>query len=193
MLSSVQLLSCVQLFVIPWTAAYRPLLSIINSWSLFKLVSIESMMLSNHLILCHPLLLLPSNFPSIRVSSNEWLLCIRWPSVLCWAPSYPTLCDPIACSPPASSVCRIIQVRILEWFAISYSRGSSQLRDWTQVSHTSCIGRWIFTTAPPLALYLYIILYTICKYIYVNVYIHVYDIVFLENNPEAKDNYQVNH
>ena len=114
-------------------------------------------------------------------------------SVLRWAPSYPTLCDPIACSPRASSVCRIIQVRILEWFAISYSRGSSQSRDWTQVSSISCIAWWIFTTAPPIVLYLYIILYIICKYIYVNVYIHVYDIVFIENNPEAKDNCQLNH
>ena len=70
-INSVQLLSHVQLFVIPWTAACQASLSITNSWSLLRLMSIESVMPSNHLILCHPLLLLPSIFPSIRVFSNE--------------------------------------------------------------------------------------------------------------------------
>ena len=69
--SSVQSLSRVRLFVIPWTAARQASLSIANSWSLLKLMSIESVMPSDHLILCHPLLLLPSIFPSIRVFSNE--------------------------------------------------------------------------------------------------------------------------
>ena len=77
--SSVQLLSRVQLFVTPWTAAHQAFLSITNSWSLLKLTSIESVMPSNRLILCCPLLLLPSIFPSIRVFSNESVLCIRWP------------------------------------------------------------------------------------------------------------------
>ena len=72
-------LSCVQLFATPWTAAHQAPLSITNSWSLLKLRPIESVMASNHLILCHPLLLLPSIFPSIRVFSNESILCIRWP------------------------------------------------------------------------------------------------------------------
>ena len=71
--------SRVWLFATPWTAARQVSLSITNSWSLFKLMSIESVMPSNHLILCHPLLLLPSIFPSIRVFSNESALCIRWP------------------------------------------------------------------------------------------------------------------
>ena len=75
----VQLLSRVQLFVIPWTGRHQPSLSFTVSWSLFKLMSIELMMPSNHLILCHPLLLLPSIFPSIRVFSNESALRIRWP------------------------------------------------------------------------------------------------------------------
>ena len=75
--SSVQLLSCVWLFVTPWTKARQASLSITNSWSLFKPMSIE--MPSNHLILCHPLLLLRSIFPSIRVFSDESALCIRWP------------------------------------------------------------------------------------------------------------------
>ena len=69
----------VQLFVTPWTAARQASLSITDSWSLLKLMSIESVMPSNHLILCRPLLLLPSIFPSIRVFSNESALCIRWP------------------------------------------------------------------------------------------------------------------
>ena len=77
--SSVQLLSCVRLFATPWTAACQASLSITNSWSLLKLMSIESVMPSIHLILCLPLLLLPSIFPSIRVFSNESVLCIRWP------------------------------------------------------------------------------------------------------------------
>ena len=77
--SSVQLLSCVWLFVTPWTAGCHASLSITNSRSLLKLMSIESVMPSNHLILCHPLLLLPSIFPSIRVFSNESVLPIRWP------------------------------------------------------------------------------------------------------------------
>ena len=76
--SSVQLLSRVQLFVTPWTAAHKASLSITNSWSLLKLISIELVMSSNHLILCRPLLP-PSIFPSIRVFSNESVLHTRWP------------------------------------------------------------------------------------------------------------------
>ena len=79
MFSSVQSLSCVQLFVTPWTAAHQASLSITNSPSLLKLMPIESMMPSNHLILCHLLLLLLSVFPSIRVFSSESVLLIRWP------------------------------------------------------------------------------------------------------------------
>ena len=77
--SSVQLLSCVQLFVTPWTTARQASLSITNSQSLPKLISIESGMPSNHLILCHPLLFLPSTFPNSRICSNESALHIRWP------------------------------------------------------------------------------------------------------------------
>ena len=81
MVSSVQFqpLSRVWLFVTPWTAARQASLSITNSRSLLKLMSIESVMPSNHLILCRPLLLLPSNFPRIRVFSYELVLHIRWP------------------------------------------------------------------------------------------------------------------
>ena len=77
--SSVQFLICVQLFATPWTAGCQASLSITNSQSLLKLISIKSVMSSNHLILCWPLLLLPSIFPSIRVFSNESFLHIRWP------------------------------------------------------------------------------------------------------------------
>ena len=76
---SVQSISHAQIFVTPWTAAYQASLSFINSQSLLKLKSIKSVMPSNHLIPCHPLLLPPSIFPSIRVFSNELVLCIRWP------------------------------------------------------------------------------------------------------------------
>ena len=78
-ISSVQSLSRVRLFATPWTAASQASLYFINSWSLLKLMSIELVMPSNHLILCHPLLLLLSIFPSIRVFSNESVLRIRWP------------------------------------------------------------------------------------------------------------------
>ena len=78
-LSSVQLLSHVQLFATPWPAACQASLSITNFWSLLKLMSIKSVMPSNHLIICRPLLLPPSTFPSIRVFSNESVLRIRWP------------------------------------------------------------------------------------------------------------------
>ena len=78
-ISSVQLLSRIQLFVTPWTVARQATLSITNSWNLLKLMSIESVMPSNHLILWSPLLLLPSIFPSLRVFSNESVLHIRWP------------------------------------------------------------------------------------------------------------------
>ena len=77
--SSVQLLSRVQLFATPWTAVCQASLSITKSWSLPKLMFIELVMPSNHLILCHPLLLPLLIFPSIRVFSKESVLCIRWP------------------------------------------------------------------------------------------------------------------
>ena len=77
--SSVQSLSRVRLFATPWITARQASLSISNSWSLLKLMSIKSVMPSSHLILCHPLLLLPPIPPSIRVFSNELTLLIRWP------------------------------------------------------------------------------------------------------------------
>ena len=79
LISSIQLLSCVRLFATPWTAARQTSLSITSSQSLLRLMSIKLVMPSNHLILCRPLLLLPSVFPSIRVFFNESALHIRWP------------------------------------------------------------------------------------------------------------------
>ena len=78
-ISSVQSLSHVWLFATPWTAAWQASLSITSSWSLLRLMPIESVMPANHLILCCPLLLLPSIFPSIRIFTNESALHIRWP------------------------------------------------------------------------------------------------------------------
>ena len=88
-MDSVQSLSRVWLFVTPWTTAHQASLSITNSWSPPKPISIVSMMPSNHLILCHPLLL-PSIFPSIRVFSNESALRIRWPKY--WSFSFNDRC-----------------------------------------------------------------------------------------------------
>ena len=84
--SPVQLLSCVRLFATPWTAARQASLFITSSQILLKLMPIELVMPSNHLILCRPLLLLPSVFPSIRGFSNESVLCIRWPKY--WSISF---------------------------------------------------------------------------------------------------------
>ena len=106
--SSVQLLSHVQLFVTPWTAACQASLSFIISQNLLKLMSIKSMMTSNHFILCCPLLLMPSIFPSIRVFSYKSALCIRYFTIICCccsvAQSCLTLCDPTDCSIPGFSV-----------------------------------------------------------------------------------------
>ena len=82
----VQSLSCVLLFATPWTAAPQASLSFTISRSSLKFMSIELMISSNHLVLCHPFLLLPSIFPSFRVFSNESVLCIRWPKD--WSFSY---------------------------------------------------------------------------------------------------------
>ena len=80
--------SHVKLLATPWTTACLASLSFTNSRSLLKLMSIESVMLSNHLILCHLLFLLPSIFPNIRVFSNESVLCIRWPKYWYWSFSF---------------------------------------------------------------------------------------------------------
>ena len=113
--SSVQSLSHVRLFVTPWTAAGQASLSITNSWSLLKLMSIELMMPSDHLIFCHPLLFLPSTFPSIRVFSNESVLLIRWPKY--WSFSFNIS--------PSNEYSGLISFRIY-WFDIFAVQGSFQ-------------------------------------------------------------------
>ena len=110
--SSVQSLNHVRLFSTPWTAAHQASLSITNSWSLLKLMSIESVMPSNYLILCHPLLS-PSIFPSIRVFSNESVLCIRWPK--CWSFSFSIS--------PSNEYSGLISFRI-DWFNLLAVQGT---------------------------------------------------------------------
>ena len=111
--SSVQSLSCVRLFAIPWTAARYASLSIINSQSPPKLMSIESVMPSNHLILCRPLFLLPPIFSNIRVFSNESALCIRWPKY--WSFSFS--------SSPSNEYSGLISFRI-DWFDLLAVQGT---------------------------------------------------------------------
>ena len=103
--SSVQSLSHVQPFVTPWTAARQASLSITNSRSLLKLMSVESVIPSNHFILCRPLLLLPSIFPSIRVFSKESVLRIRWPKY--WRFSFSIS--------PSNEYSGLISFRMLHW------------------------------------------------------------------------------
>ena len=110
---SVQLLSCVQLFAIPWTTAQQASLSIINSQSPAKPKSIESMMPSNHLILCYPLLLLPSIFPSIRVFSNESALHMRWPNYCSYSFS----------TSPSNEYSGLISFR-MDWFDLLAVQGT---------------------------------------------------------------------
>ena len=114
--SSVQSLSCVLLFVTPWTAAHQASLSITNSWSLPKSMSIELVMPSNHLILCRPLLLLSSIFPSIRVFSNESTLHIRWPKY--WSFSFSIS--------PSNEYPGLISFR-MDWLDLLESKGLSRV------------------------------------------------------------------
>ena len=169
---SVQLLSHVWLLATPWIAAHQASRSITNFQSSLRLTSIKSVMPSSHLMPCHPLLLLPSIYSTIRVFANESVLCIRWPKYwsfsFCISPSNEylglislwwtgwislqskglsrvfsittvqkhqffgiqfssiaqsclTLCDPMDCRPPGSSVHRILRARVLEWGAITFS------------------------------------------------------------------------
>ena len=115
--SPVQLLSPVRLFVTPWNGAHHASLSITNSQSLLKLMSIESVMPSNHLILCHPLLLLPPIFPSIRVFSNESFLPIRW--LKYWSFSFSIS--------PSSEHPGLISFRMDWLYLLSVSKGLSRV------------------------------------------------------------------
>ena len=121
---TVQLLSCVQPFVTPWTAACQASLSITNSQSLLKFMSIESVMPSNHLILCHPLLLLPAVFLSIRVFSNESVLHIRLPKY--WSFSFSTS--------PSNEYSGLISFRMAGWISL-LSKGLSGISNTTVQKH----------------------------------------------------------
>ena len=104
------------LFTTPYTAARQASLSIANSQSLLKLISIESVMPPNHLVLCHPLLLLPSIFPSIRVFSNEPVVCIRWPKY--WSFSFNIS--------PSKQCSELISFR-MDWLISLQSKGLSRV------------------------------------------------------------------
>ena len=110
----VQSLSCVRLFVTPWTTAWQASLSSTISWCLLKIMSIESLMLSNHLILYCPFLLLPSIFPNIRVFSSESALYIRWPEYWSFSMS------------PSNEYSRLISFRI-DWFDLFVVQGLSRV------------------------------------------------------------------
>ena len=128
----VQLLSHVWLFVTPWTAARQASLSITISWSFLKLMSIESMMISSHLVLCHPLL--PSIFPSIKVFSNELALHIRWPKY--WSFSFSIS--------PSNDYSGLISFKI-DWLDLLQSKGVSRV-----FSNTAVQKHQFFSTQPSL-------------------------------------------
>ena len=131
---AVQLLSHVRLFVTPWTAAYQASLSFTISWGLLKFMSIESVIPSNHLILCRALLLLPSIFPKIRVFSNESALCIMWTEYWCF----------IFSISPSNEYSGLISFRI-EWFGLIQSMGFSRV-----FSNTTVQKHQFFNSQPSL-------------------------------------------
>ena len=133
--SSVQLLSHVQLFVTPWTATHQAFPSITHSRSLLKLMSIESVMPSNHLILCHPLLLLPSIFPSIRVFSNELVLRIRGPKY--WSFSFSIS--------PSNEYSGLISFRV-DWLDLPAVQGTIESLLQHHKSKASILRRSVFLT-----------------------------------------------
>ena len=147
---SVQLFSHVQLFDTLWTAAHQASLSITNSWSLLKLMSIELVMPSNHLILRWPLLLLPSIFPSIRVFSNKSVFRIRWPKY--WSFSFSIS--------PSNEYSGLISFR-MDWFDLFSVQGTlkSLLRHHSSKASivrpsALCSNRWSYYLFLVLALFL---------------------------------------
>ena len=122
--SSVQLLSHVRLFVTPWTTAYQASLSLTISRSLLKVMSIESVMPSNHLSLCHPLLLLTSIFPSIRVFSKKLAICIKWPSI------------------GASASASILPKSIQSWFSLGFTGLISLLSVYMKYNWLHLLSVW---------------------------------------------------
>ena len=117
----------VQIFVTPWTAARQASLSIINAWNLLKLTSIELVMPSNYLILCHPLLLLPSIFPSIRVFSNDSVLRIRWPKI------------------GVSALASVLPMNIQDWFPLGWTGWISlQFKSFSRVFSNTKVQKHLF-------------------------------------------------
>ena len=131
--SSVQSLSRVQLFATPWTAAHKDSLPFTNSQSLLKCMSIESVMPSNHLILCHPLLLLHSIFPSIRIFCSESALCIRWPKY--WSFSFSIS--------SSSEYSGLISFRV-DWFDLPVVQGTLKSLLQYHSSKASILQCWAF-------------------------------------------------
>ena len=127
--SSVQFTQLCRPFATPWIASSQASLSIINSWSLLKLMSIESVMASNHLILCCPLLLLPSIFPRIRVFSKESVLHIRWPKY--WSFSFSIS--------PSNEYSGLISFR-MDWLDLLQSKGLSRVFPNTRVQKPQFLG-----------------------------------------------------
>ena len=127
--STVQLLSCVWLFVTPWIAAHQASLSITNSRSSLKLTSIESVMPSSHLILCRPLLLLSPISPSIGDFSNESTLCMRWPNY--WSFSFSII--------PSKEIPGLISFRMTGWISLQ-SKGLSRVFSNTTVQEHQFFG-----------------------------------------------------
>ena len=125
----VQLLSHVRIFVTPWTAAYLSLLSSTISQSILKFIFIELVMPSNHLILCHHLLLLPSIFPSIRIFSTESALCIRWPKY--WSLSFSIS--------PSNEYSGLISFK-MDWLDLLVSKGHSRVFSNTTVQKHQFFG-----------------------------------------------------
>ena len=136
LICSVQSLSHVRPFVTPWTATHQASLSITNSWSLLKLMLIESVMPSNHLIFCCSFLLLPSIFPSIRVFSNESVLCIRWPKY--WSFSFSIS--------PSNEYSGLISFRI-DWFDLLAVQGSLKSLLQHSSSEASILWRSLICTS----------------------------------------------
>ena len=130
--SPVQSLSCVRLFVTPWTVACQASLFITNSWSLLKLMSIESVMPSNHLILSRPLLLPPSILPSIRGFSNESVLHIRWPKY--WSFSFSIS--------PSNEYSGVISFRI-NWFDLLAVQGTR--KSFLQHHSSKALILWLYS------------------------------------------------
>ena len=128
-----QLLSCIQLFATPRTAAWQASLSFTISWNLLKLMSIKSVMPSNHLILCHPLLLLHSIFPSIRIFCSESALCIRWPKY--WSFSFSIS--------SSSEYSGLISFRV-DWFDLPVAQGTLKSLLQYHSSKASILQCWAF-------------------------------------------------